>query len=140
MRMAYAYNKNINQIARDYSVSPITVAKYRDEDNWDEFAEAIQAKAREKSIDSAAELNKNEILLLQSYLAIMGKKLVDIADPKSENDIEFSILGVDRAARLKQFLSGGPDSRPDGGEPLERAKRVLESLTTDELRRLRKGD
>ena len=140
MRMAYAYNKNIEKIARDYGVSPITVAKYRDEDNWDEFAEAIQAKAREKAIDSAAELNRNEILILQAYISLMGEKLEAIVDPKSKADIEFSITGLDRAARCKQLLMGNPDSRQDGGDPLDIAKRALQSLTTDELRRYKSGD
>ena len=140
MRMAYAYNKNIGKIARDYGVSPITVAKYRDEDNWDEFAEAIQAKAREKAIDSAAELNKNEILILQSYITLMGDKLSAIKDPRKKVDIDFSITGLDRASRCKQLLMGHPDSRPEGGDPLDIAKRALESLTTDELLRLKRGD
>ena len=131
MRADWCANPNIQQIARKHNVSRITVKKYRDAEDWLSFKAKIDAKTAELAVQKQAEKNINDLDIIDGYIAKQAIAL------EMESATDFSIMGLDRAVRLKRLILGLDDGH--GGQRIESVDdiiRAIGNLTTGEIRSL----
>jgi len=105
MRESYVKDRNCARISQEFRVSEPTVRKYRDEDKWDEYAEKIEQKTDELTINQTAKRRAKALVMVNAALSKMAKDLA------GKDTIAFSSAELDRLLRLAEYLAGNPDSR-----------------------------
>lgn len=126
MFAAYCDRQSVRYVARKCNVSPTTVIKYRNIENWDGRLPEIQADAAQQVDALLTERRANDLRIVQAAKKVYASGLTgkikaecpncsnkfDVTVPK----MKASLRDIDVLVRLGEFLAGESDMTPELAE------------------------
>jgi len=109
MRELYLEHRSIQKVVDLAHVDWHTADKYRVEDEWDKACVRVDKLAEDLAVKKIGKRRADNIRIAQAAIVKMAKSLNEAGEA-----IPFNARGLNLLARLVEFLSGEPDSRPAG--------------------------